>query len=202
MTRNFTLFLLNKVSAQNYMSESEYENVVYSLEILLINIFKSIQIYSVALILGVLFETFIMNLAYALLRIHAGGWHAKSSINCSLFGLVVFVGIPLIFQKFEFALNFYWLLLLSGIILAFVALYAPADTEKNPLVSVSERKRKKILSLLSALVISAFSLFFAGPQIATLLVTGLLIETLLIHPLFYKLIKRRYKNYENYQNQP
>ncbi|HCM84757.1 MULTISPECIES: accessory gene regulator B family protein [Enterococcus] len=202
MTHNFTLFLLNKVSAQNYMSESEYENVVYSLEILLINIFKSIQIYSVALILGVLFETFIMNLAYALLRIHAGGWHAKSSINCSLFGLVVFVGIPLIFQKFEFALNFYWLLLLSGIILAFVALYAPADTEKNPLVSVSERKRKKILSLLSALVISAFSLFFAGPQIATLLVTGLLIETLLIHPLFYKLIKRRYKNYENYQNQP
>ncbi|WP_251868205.1 accessory gene regulator AgrB [Enterococcus malodoratus] len=202
MTHNFTLFLLNKVSAQNYMSESEYENVVYSLEILLINIFKSIQIYSVALILGVLFETFIMNLAYALLRIHAGGWHAKSSINCSLFGLVVFVGIPLIFQKFEFALNFYWLLLLSGIILAFVALYAPADTEKNPLVSVSERKRKKILSLLSALVISVFSLFFAGPQIATLLVTGLLIETLLIHPLFYKLIKRRYKNYENYQNQP
>lgn len=202
MTHNFTLFLLNKVSAQNYMSESEYENVVYSLEILLINIFKSIQIYSVALILGVLFETFIMNLAYALLRIHAGGWHAKSSINCSLFGLVVFVGIPLIFQKFEFALNFYWLLLLSGIILAFVELYAPADTEKNPLVSVSERKRKKILSLLSALVISAFSLFFAGPQIATLLVTGLLIETLLIHPLFYKLIKRRYKNYENYQNQP
>lgn len=202
MTHNFTLFLLNKVSAQNYMSESEYENVVYSLEILLINIFKSIQIYSVALILGVLFETFIMNLAYALLRIHAGGWHAKSSINCSLFGLVVFVGIPLIFQKFEFALNFYWLLLLSGIILAFVALYAPADTEKNPLVSVSERKRKKILSLLSALVISAFSLFFAGPQIATLLVTGLLIETLLIHPLFYKLLKRRYKNYENYQNQP
>ena len=60
MTHNFTLFLLNKVSAQNYMSESEYENVVYSLEILLINIFKSIQIYSVALILGVLFETWPM----------------------------------------------------------------------------------------------------------------------------------------------
>lgn len=202
MTHNFTLFLLNKVSAQNYMSESEYENVVYSLEILLINIFKSIQIYSVALILGVLFETFIMNLAYALLRIHAGGWHAKSSVNCSLFGLVTFVGLPLIFQKFEFTLTFFWLLLLSVIILAFVALYAPADTEKNPLVSISERKRKKVLSLLSVLVIIAFSLFFAGSQIATLLMTGLFVETLLIHPLFYKLIKRRYKNYENYQNQP
>ena len=72
MTHTFTFFLLNKIQAKKYMTEDEYENVAYSLEIFLINIFKTVQVYVIAYLLGVLFETFIMNLPYVLLRWHAG----------------------------------------------------------------------------------------------------------------------------------
>ena len=34
------------------------------------------------------------------------------------------------------------------------------------------------------------------------MITGLFVEIIMIHPLFYKLNKRSYKNYENYQVQP
>ncbi|MBO0454212.1 accessory gene regulator AgrB [Candidatus Enterococcus murrayae] len=202
MTHNFTIFILDKLRAQNFMTEEEFENVQYSLEILLSNIFKSIQVYLISFLLGLLFETFIMNLAYVLLRWHANGWHAKSSLNCSIFGIVTFVGIPLIFQKTNFTFPAFWILVLSLIILWCVFRYAPADTEKNPLVSISERRRKKILALITAVSIICVSLFLAGSQISTLLITGLLVEIVMIHPLLYKLNKRSYKNYENYQNQP
>lgn len=202
MTHTFTLFILEKLRAQNFMTEEEFENVQYSLEILLINILKSIQVYFISFLFGLLFETFIMNLAYVLLRWHANGWHAKSSIACSLFGIATFVGIPFVLQETSFTLSTPWMLILSVIILLCVFLYAPADTEKNPLVSVSERKRKKLFALISAFSIICVSLFLVGAQVGTLLIIGLLVEILMIHPLFYKLNKRSYKNYENYQIQP
>lgn len=202
MTHTFTFFLLNKIQAKKYMTEDEYENVAYSLEIFLINIFKTVQVYVIAYLLGVLFETFIMNLPYVLLRWHAGGWHAKSTINCSIFGITTFVGIPFILQKMDFSLSFFWMTILSLVILCCVLLYAPADTEKNPLVSVSERKRKRIFSFLSALFAIFIAVFFVNNEIGTLMITGLFVEIIMIHPLFYKLNKRSYKNYENYQVQP
>lgn len=202
MTHNLTLFLLKTIQAKNYMNEAEYESVCYSLEILFINIFKSIQVYTAAFIFGVLVETFIMNLAYALLRWSAGGWHAKSSLNCSIFGIITFVGIPFALQKTEFLLTFHWSLFLSLLILFCVFLYAPADTEKNPLVSVIERKRKRRLALLCTTFILCIGLVLVKSEVRTLIIIGLLVETIMIHPLLYKLTKRSYKNYENYQVQP
>jgi accessory gene regulator B len=201
LTHSLTLYLLRKIQAQRYMSEIDYENTTYALEILLINLFKSVQVYAVAFVFGVLFETFLMNLAYVFLRIPAGGWHAKSSRNCSIFGLVVFVGIPVFLKYSLFTFSFNWLLLLSSIVLLIVFLYAPSDTEKNPLVSMSERKKKKRKALFSAFLVVCLSLFFVAAKTSTLLITGLVIESLLIHPFFYKLTKRSYKNFENYQTE-
>ncbi len=90
----------------------------------LINIFKTVQVYVIAYLLGVLFETFIMNLPYVLLRWHAGGWHAKSTINCSIFGITTFVGIPFILQKMDFSLSFFWMTILSLVILCW-SYYTP-----------------------------------------------------------------------------
>lgn len=102
----------------------------------------------------------------------------------------------------DFSLSFFWMTILSLVILCCVLLYAPADTEKNPLVSVSERKRKRIFSFLSALLAIFIAVFFVNNEIGTLMITGLFVEIIMIHPLFYKLNKRSYKNYENYQVQP
>lgn len=198
MTHNLTLYCLRKIRAQDYMSEREHENVCYFLEILLINIFKSIQIYALAWLLGTLLETFVMNCAYVLLRTHAGGWHAKSSTNCSLFGIATFIGIPLMLQNTHYVFNTWLAMVLSIIILASVWRYAPADTENNPLVSVSERRKKRWRAFVTVLMIVIISFFKQDEMLQTLLLWGLITETIMIHPLFYKLTKRSYKNYEKY----
>lgn len=198
MTHALTLYCLKKIRAQDYMSEIEYENVCYFLEVLFINLFKSIQIYAVAWLLGTLLETFVMNCAYVLLRIHAGGWHAKSSVNCSLFGIAIFIGIPLMLQNTHYVFSNWFAIALSIIILVSIWRYAPADTEKNPLVSVSERKRKHCRALVTVLMIAIISFLKQDEMVQTLLLCGLFIETIMISPLFYQLTKRSYKNYEKY----
>lgn len=198
MTHNLTLYCLRKIRAQDYMSKEDYEKVCYFLEIVLINLFKSIQIYVLALLLGTLLETFVMNCAYVLLRGDAGGWHAKSSTICSIFGITVFIGIPLLLQTTHYTFSSWLITILSIAILISVWCYAPADTEKNPLISVSERKRKRMSAFFVTLAIIAFSFIVQTAMIQTLVIIGLLVETLMISPLFYKLMKRSYRNYEKY----
>lgn len=198
MTNGLTLYFLRKIRAQEYMSESEHDHVCYFLEVLFINVFKSVQVYALAWLFGTLLETFIMNFAYVVLRTHAGGWHAKSSTNCSLFGIVVFIGIPWILQSTHYTFSHWFAVILSIIILIGVWRYAPADTEKNPLVSISERRKKRYWSLISALMIILISFLKQNGIVQTLLLSGLLTETIIISTLFYKLTRRSYKNYEKY----
>lgn len=139
-----------------------------------------------------------MNCAYVFLRSHAGGWHAKSSTKCSILGIIIFVGVPLLLQMTHYTFSSLFVAILVIIVLISVWYYAPADTEKNPLVSVSERRRKRRLAVFTTLVIVACSFFVQIAMIQTLVIIGLLVETLMISPLFYKLMKRSYRNYEKY----
>jgi accessory gene regulator B len=198
MTHSLTLYCLKKLQMKKHMSEDDYDNVCYFLEVFLINLFKSVQIYGLALLLGILLETFVMNCAYVLLRIQAGGWHAKSSVNCSLFGIVNFIGVPLLLQGTQYTIHSWHSIILSLIIFVGVWHYAPSDTEKNPLVSVSERKKKKKQAVFITLLIITGSFLLKNELLRTLLLLGLVIEVLMISPLFYKLMNRRYKNYEQY----
>lgn len=198
MTNRLTGFCLEKIHANDYMSESEFENVHYFLEVFFINVFKLFQVYLCAYLFGTLFETFVMNCAYVLLRRHANGWHAKSSFNCSLLGISFFIGIPLLLQKTMITFSGWMVVLLSILLFIGVCLYAPADTEKNPLVSVSERKRKRRNALFLTLILVLLSCVIQNQSLQTLILSGLFIEIIMIHPLFYKLTKRSYKNYEKY----
>lgn len=198
MTNRLTGFCLEKIHAHDHMSQDDYENVHYFLEVFFINLFKLFQVYLCAYLFDTLFETFVMNCAYVLLRSHANGWHARSSFNCSLLGISCFVGIPLLLQKTMLPFNGWIVVILSILLLIEVGLYAPADTEKNPLVSVSERKRKRRNALFMTLILVLLSYVIQNQSLQTLILSGLFIEILMIHPLFYKLTKRSYKNYEKY----
>ena len=198
MTNRLTDYILKKIHAHDHMSQDEYENVHYFLEVFFINVSKLSQIYLFAYFFGTLFETFVMNCAYILLRSHANGWHAKSSFNCSLLGISCFVGIPLLLQKTMLSFNGWIAVILSILLFIGVGLYAPADTEKNPLVGVNERKRKRSKALLITLILILLSYLIQNQSLQALILSGLFIEMIMIHPLFYKLTKRSYKNYEKY----
>ena len=92
-----------------------------------------------------------------------------------------------------------WLIALTAIICTYR--YAPADTEKNPLVSVSERKHRRIKALCFVILFTTVAFIQSNQQIRLLILTGLFIESMVRTPFIYKLTKRSYKNYEYYQEE-
>lgn len=77
------------------------------------------------------------------------GWRLAREVVTQLFPFrtIELCGNPIDFQHTGFILNSNWSLILALFVLFNTVLYAPADTEKNPLVSVSERKKRKSLPL-------------------------------------------------------
>ncbi|MDR0922212.1 MAG: accessory gene regulator AgrB [Lactobacillales bacterium] len=199
MSHRIALRFLTKIDAKKCMTSEEYEDVCYCIECLLINFFKIIQIYLVALTLNTVWETFIMNISYSLLRVQARGWHALSSLHCSLTSLGTFVGIPLIVNFFHLYKFSEASFLLVPFILVFTFLYAPSDTEKNPMISVSERRKKHIYALATATSVILTAFFQTNLLIRLLLLLGMAIECVVVSPQFYKLMKRKYNNYEKYK---
>lgn len=183
-----------------FKSEEEYEQAYYNLQIILINIEKVQIIYTMSFFLSTLLNTFVTHLAYLLLRRYAGGWHAKKSINCTLFSFFGFVLIPWIGNTINCSFTTSTIFILSIVMLYIVIRYAPADTEKNPLISISRRVKMKRNAILMTCLSFLVVFFVKKDTLQFSIISGIILECITIHPVFYKLTKRSYKNYEEYES--
>lgn len=183
------------------LSKEEKEYLQYYIEVIIINLTKVSFILIVSLLFNILLETAITLGAFIVLRKYAFGWHAKSSINCSLIGVISFVGIPLLISKWAFyidTLNFGLILLLLLISLMIIYKYAPADTENNPIIGISIRTRLRFKALCAVVFLYALILFIPTIEVKMFLLIGIWLELIVITPIFYKLMKRGFNNYEKY----
>ena len=73
-----------------------------------------------------------------------------------------------------------------------ITLYAPADTENLPIISMKERKRKKSLSYVFLILMLISSLFINNNSISNILIFGALVQTLFITRLAYKITNNKY----------
>lgn len=73
-----------------------------------------------------------------------------------------------------------------------ITLYAPADTENLPIISMKERKRKKSLSYVFLVLMLISSLFINNNSISNILIFGALVQTLFITRLAYKITNNKY----------
>ena len=73
-----------------------------------------------------------------------------------------------------------------------ITLYAPADTENLPIISIKERKRKKSLSYVFLVLMLISSLFINNNSISNILIFGALVQTLFITRLAYKITNNKY----------
>jgi len=81
-----------------------------------------------------------------------------------------------------------------------VSLYAPADTENVPIISKKERKRKKILSYIFLTVTLIVALFIKDNVISNILIFGVIMQTIMITKIAYKITNNKY-GYEEYKQQ-
>ena len=172
------------------------EIIEYGLEGLYLTFTKIIIIICLALILGILKKVLLLLLFYNIIRFSAFGLHAKKSSHCLIISLSLFIGgvyvcdytyLPLIAKT-----------IISIICILLMAKYAPADTEKRPLINKKKRIKYKVLSILSTMLFSILIVIFNDYSISNYLLFGMLEATLMILPISYKVLDLSYDNYKKY----
>ena len=177
--------------------EEKLEVIAYGLEALYITITKTVVIFSIALILGIIKEVFLILIFYNIIRTTAFGMHAKKSSHCYIISIVLFIGMGLIIKYIDISL--YVKLIISAVSFIILMIYAPADTYKRPLINVKKRKTYKIITIINSLIYIILIIIFRENSISDYLLAGILDASLMIHPLTYRMFQLPYNNYKEYE---
>ena len=177
-------------------STEKLEEIEYGIEALYITFTKTIVIFLISLILGVIKEVFLILVFYNVLRTTAFGMHAKTSLQCYIISTILFVGLGLVSKYID--INFYVKIIISIVCLINIVIFAPADTYKRPLINKKKRRIYKIFSVVIALIYVTLIILFYNNILTTYMMFGLVDATLMIHPLMYRMFQLPYNNYKTY----
>ena len=179
--------------------EDKLEIINYGLESIYLTFTKIIIIFVLAIILNIWKEVLLLLAFYNLIRVSAFGMHAKKSIHCLIISLTLFIGgvylcrylvIPLILK-----------VVLSIICIILIAKYAPADTEKRPIINKKLRKKYKIISVIISGVFAISIVLLSDKNISNYLLLGMIEATIMLLPITYKIFDLPYDNYKKYLNE-
>ena len=188
---------INIINKKYNYDDIKIEKLRYGLEGIYLTITKAIVIFSIALILGIFKELLVFLLFFNILRFSAFGIHAKNSIVCLIYSSLIFLMLPII-SKYLIINNLIKTILFIILILL-ISIYAPADTEKRPIVSNKRRMTYKIISTTNAIIFMIFSLKTNNKFISNALLLSLFLEVIMILPVTYRLYKQPYNNYLAYK---
>jgi len=186
---------------KQYNNYSEREELLahYGLETIYIMITKTIFITIISLLIGITKEMYIFMLFYGMLRIPAAGIHMKKSIYCTILSTLFLIGFPLlaIYTKINFGIK----LIIAGIGIICFTLYSPADTHRKPLINSTRRRNLKIESLIVLFIYIILTIITNNSFISNTIIYSIILETILIHPVTYKIFNMPYNNYLNYKDE-
>ncbi len=186
--------LYNLILKYNHYSEEEKEKLLYGLEGLYLTISKLIIIVLLAILFHIEESVFFTIILFNIIRYTAFGFHAEKSYQCLITSSLFFVGMPLLFEYIILSKPIIHLVFLFCII-SFL-LFAPADTIKRPMYDKKMRRLRKIFTIIIAIVyyICILNLEFT---IGKFFMIALILESIMINPMFYKIFKQPYDNYKS-----
>lgn len=136
--------------------QSQESRMGFGLELLLGDLVKLVCILTLAYLLGILVEVFVIMMTASMLRLASGGEHCSAYYRCLLGGVICFLLLGCLVQHLNVILSTAGILISSGvafIISVFILWrYAPGDTENKPITDAAEKKRFKQLSLIIAAI--------------------------------------------------
>ena len=184
---------------KNYPSydDEKMEIIMYGLEGIYLSITKLVIITLVSYLLGIFKEYVVVLLLFNVLRLTAFGLHANNSNACLFTSMSAFIITPYLCSFL--VLNMYVKLGLGIFCVICFILYAPADTEKRPIVNPKRRLVYKIVTTLTGICFVIGALVLKENFICNALIFSMLIEVFLIHPLTYKVFNMSYDNYKNFK---
>ena len=193
--------LTKKIQEQMPEVDNERAEVIkYGLEIIIGEIPKLILLVVVAIILKIGWLLVFAYLTMLPYKVMAGGFHLKTNIGCLIGTFTVYYGNVLIskYMVIEPIYLKYIIIIATWIFsIIMISLYAPADTINLPILRKKERKTKKILSYIFATIMLIGSLVIKNNTLANILLINVIVESVCISRLAYKITKNEY-GYENY----
>ena len=184
------------------MTDEKAEVIEYGLELIIGEIPKMILLVAVSFILGIGWYMLFAYFALIPYKMVTGGFHLHTHLGCIIGSCIfyygnIFLSRVLVFDNIQkyilVALTF-----LFGIFM--ISLYAPADTENVPIISKKERKQKKILSYIILIITLGISLVIPNPILSNILIIGIILQTVTITRIAFKLTNNKY-GHEVYANQ-
>ena len=178
-------------------SKDKMEIIEYGLTGLYLTISKTIIIFLIAFVLGILKELIIFTIIYNIIRAPSFGMHATKSWICLVSSTLIFITAPFLCTILTLPV---WLRITIGVLcILLIFKNSPADTEKRPIVNPKRRRIYKILSTIVAIVFVILSITIDDNFLDNCLIFCLVIQNFMISPSIYKLFKLPYNNYKNYQ---
>lgn len=169
----------------------------YGLEGIYSLIVKLSAVIIIACITQTINRTLLFLLFYAGIRTFSFGWHAKSNITCWISTITVYNIIPLLIININFSNTVGYIILTMTIIS--MLLWAPADTPKRPLIRNKQRKKAKIIS---CIIVILYFIIYSYTDITIIKVSilyALLIQSICINPITYKITHTQFNNYKHYK---
>ena len=137
-----------------------------------------------------------MIVSYNIIRFFAFGLHAPNSTSCLITSIILFIGGAYVSVYLD--ISIYIKIIISFISILLISIYAPADTEKRPLINRKKRMKYKYISIVVSIFMSFFLIKFHDSYLSNFLLIGLIEEVIMILPITYKLYKLPYNNYKTY----
>ena len=187
---------MNFIKENKDFDETKLEEIEYGLEAIYITLEKSIVIFTVAFILGIVKELLILLLFYNLIRMPSFGLHATKSSICLISSLLMFIGGAFLIKYLIIPFAFKYIIGVISFLL--ILKNAPADTYKRPIVSPRRRMTYKIISSLVALIYVILCLCIKDNLISNAMLLSLVIQNCMISPTVYKMFNLPYDNYKTY----
>lgn len=165
MINKISAILSEELSSRQKSTLDEKEIYSYSIEVLLSLIFNLVILSVTAIILKKIPELIIFIMFFSGLRTFAGGYHAKTHIECITISFIIFIISAMSSTWFiAFGKTIMIIGILASIIL--VIIYAPTESENKPLNS-NERKKFMIISRGIVILFSVIIIFLYLNKVKT-----------------------------------
>ena len=179
------------------LSHRDIDKIKYGLEGLYLTITKLIFIIIVSIILGIWKETLLLIIIFNGIRLTAFGVHAKRSIDCLISSTLFFILFPIICIKLTIPLIVKIILFIPLTVL--IGIFAPADTEKRPLINKKKRKIYKMLSIMISIIYMTIAIVIKDNTLSNCFIFAIVIQIIIMLPITYKIFGVSYNNYKNYE---
>lgn len=166
----------------------------YGIQICYFNISKLLILLLTSVIFGLFKAACISFILIAILKRYAYGFHANTFWSCLIISFINIFGI-ICLSRLEF--NPIIKIVLAVISVILFTLYAPADTEEQPLVNSKKRTTLKIHAVIVTIIYIIFA-FFTDGLLSNMFILSLTFVGLNTSPILYRLFKKEYRNYEKF----